>query len=89
MHLKSIDTNTQAISEYIFSPYLGRAILLRTEDQNRSEAIGTRYDPEFGWGDLVLEGLDIHYLPGSHLDILKEPNVQVLAEILRNCLTQA
>ncbi|MHC5675023.1 amino acid adenylation domain-containing protein [Nostoc sp.] len=89
MHLKSIDTNTQAISEYIFSPYLGRAILLRTEDQNRSEAIGTRYDPEFGWGDVVVGGLDIHYLPGSHLDILKEPNVQVLAEILRNCLTQA
>ncbi|MHC5731701.1 MAG: amino acid adenylation protein, partial [Nostoc sp.] len=62
MHLKSIDTNTQAISEYIFSPYLGRAILLRTEDQNRSEAIGTRYDPEFGWGDVVVGGLDIHYL---------------------------
>nr|WP_180277746.1 thioesterase domain-containing protein [Nostoc sp. 'Peltigera malacea cyanobiont' DB3992] len=88
-HLKIIDTNTQAISEYIFSPYLGRGILLRTEDQNRSEAIGTRYDPQFGWGDLVAGGLDIHYLPGSHLDVLKEPNVQVLAEILRNCLTQA
>ncbi|MHC5675049.1 non-ribosomal peptide synthetase [Nostoc sp.] len=88
-HLKIIDTNTQAISEYIFSPYLGRGVLLRTEDQNRGEAIGIQYDPQFGWGDLVLGGLDIHYLPGSHLDLLKEPNVQVLAETLRNCLTQA
>ncbi|MHC5731852.1 MAG: thioesterase domain-containing protein, partial [Nostoc sp.] len=71
------------------SPYLGRCTLLRTEDQNRGEAIGIQYDPQFGWGDLVVGGLDIHYLPGSHLDLLKEPNVQVLAETLRNCLTQA
>ncbi|MEH1952720.1 amino acid adenylation domain-containing protein [Nostoc sp.] len=88
-HLKSIDANTQAISEYIFSPYLGRAILLRTEDQNRSETVGTQYDPQFGWGDLISGGLNTHYLPGSHLELLKEPHVQVLAEILRNCLTQA
>ncbi|MGF1938165.1 MAG: non-ribosomal peptide synthetase [Nostoc sp. ChiQUE02] len=88
-HLKIINTNTQAIGEYIFSPYLGQAILLRTEDRNRSEAVGIRYDPQFGWGDLVTGGLNIHYLPGSHLDLLKEPNVQVLAETLRNCLTQA
>ncbi|MEH2022015.1 amino acid adenylation domain-containing protein [Nostoc sp.] len=88
-HLKIIDANIQAISEYIFSAYLGRAILLRTEDQNRDEAIGTEYDPQFGWGEVVVGGLDIHYVPGSHLDILNEPNVQVLAEILRNCLTQA
>ncbi|MEH1934754.1 MAG: amino acid adenylation domain-containing protein [Nostoc sp.] len=88
-HLKIIDANTEAMSEYIFSPYLGEVILLRTEDQNRDEAIGTQYDPQFGWGDLVPGGLDIHYIPGSHLDLLKEPNVQVLAETLRNCLTQA
>ncbi len=88
-HLKIIDTNIQAISEYIFSPYLGRAILLRTDDQSRDEAIGIQYDPQFGWGDLVVGGLDVHHITGSHLEILKEPHVQVLAETLRNCLSQA
>ncbi|QLE43120.1 amino acid adenylation domain-containing protein [Nostoc sp. C052] len=88
-HLKSIDANIQAGNEYTFLPYVGQAILLRTEDQNRDEAIGTQYDPQFGWGELVAGGLDIHYVPGSHLDLLNEPNVQVLAEILKNCLTQA
>ncbi len=88
-HLKTIDTNTQAVNEYVFSPYLGRAILLRTEDKNRDEGIGVEYDPQFGWGDLVNGGLDVHYIPGSHLDLLKKPNVQVLAEILGNCLTEA
>jgi amino acid adenylation domain-containing protein len=88
-HLKIIDTNIQAISEYIFSPYLGRAILLRTDDQSRDEAIGMQYDPQFGWGDLVFGGLDVHYVSGSHLEILKEPDVELLAETLRNCLSQA
>ncbi len=88
-HLKIIDANTQAVSEYIFPVYPGRAILLRTEDQNRDEAIGTQYDPQFGWGEVVVGGLDIHYVPGSHLGQLNEPHVQELAEILRNCLIQA
>jgi len=88
-HLKIIDANTQAVSEYIFPVYPGRAILLRTEDQNRDEAIGTQYHPQFGWGEVVAGGLDIHYVPGSHLGQLNEPHVQVLAETLRNCLIQA
>ena len=88
-HLKIIDVNTQAISEYIFSPYLGEAILLRTEDESRDEAIGIEYDPQFGWGDVVAGELDVHYVPGSHHGLLNEPQVQVLAETLRNCLIQA
>jgi amino acid adenylation domain-containing protein len=88
-HLKTIDANTQAIGEYVFSPYLGRAILLRTEDENRLDAIGMKYDPQFGWGDLVTGGLDVHYIPGSHLSLFTEPHVQMLAQTLRNCLTQA
>jgi len=88
-HLQIIDANTQAISKYIYQVYPGRVILLRTEDQNRDEAVGTQYDPQFGWGDLVAGALDIYYLPGSHLSLLREPHVQVLAEKLRHCLIQA
>ncbi len=88
-HLKIIDANTQAVSEYIFPVYPGRVILLRTEDQNRDEAIGTQYDPQFGWGEVVAGGLDIHYVPGSHLGLLNEPHIQLLAKTLRNCLIQA
>ncbi|MBD2410736.1 amino acid adenylation domain-containing protein [Nostoc calcicola FACHB-3891] len=87
-HLKIIDANTQAISKYIFSSYQGQIILLRPEDQSRDEATGTQYDPQFGWGDLVGGGVDVHYVPGSHLSLLSEPHVQVLAETLRNCLMQ-
>nr|WP_321162352.1 amino acid adenylation domain-containing protein [Nostoc sp. KVJ3] len=88
-HLKIMDANIQAMSEYTFSPYLGRAVLLRADDRSRDDAIGTQYDPQFGWGDLVAGGLDIHYIPGSHHNLFNEPHVQVLAETLRNCLIQA
>jgi amino acid adenylation domain-containing protein len=91
-HLEVIDANVQAISKYIFPVYPGRVTLLRTKDQNRDEtvgAVGVEYDSQFGWGDVVTGGLDIHYIPGSHISLLHEPHVQVLAEKLRNCLNQA
>ncbi len=86
-HLAIIDANVQALDKYIFQAYPGRITLLRTEDQNRDDAVGMQYDPQFGWGDLVAGGIDIHYVPGSHLSLLKEPYVRVVAEKLQACLT--
>ncbi len=86
-HLTIIDANVQALDKYIFQAYPGRITLLRTEDRNRDDAVGMQYDPQFGWGDLVAGGIDIHYVPGSHLSLLKEPYVRVVAEKLQACLT--
>lgn len=88
-HLEVIEANTIAQNEYICQVYPGKMILLRTEDKNRDEGVGVKYDPLFGWGDLVTGGLEIHYVPGSHLSLLKEPHVQVLAEKLKVCLKNA
>jgi hypothetical protein len=33
--------------------------------------------------------LEVHNIPGNHLDMIKEPHVQVLAEKLRLCLNIA
>gem|GEM_PF-5948378 len=63
--------------------------LLRTEARNRDEAVGEKYDLYFGWRDLIVGELDIHYIPGSHLSVLNEPHVQVLAEKMRVCLEKA
>ncbi|BAY61721.1 amino acid adenylation domain-containing protein [Calothrix brevissima NIES-22] len=85
-HLEIININTQALNQYKFQVYPGRMTLLRTEDRNRDDAVGMTYDPQFGWGDLVTGGLDIHFVSGSHLSLFDEPHVQVLAEKLRSCL---
>ncbi len=88
-HLAIIDANNQALKEYTIQVYPGRVTLLRTEDENRDNAVGIQYDPQFGWGDMITGGLDIHYVPGSHLSLLSEPHVQVVAEKLRNCLIKS
>lgn len=88
-HIELMETNLEAVSEYTFQVYPGQIVLLRTEDETRSNAVGVQYDPQFGWGNLVAGGLDIHYIPGSHLSLLNEPSVQVVAEKLQYCLARA
>jgi thioesterase domain-containing protein len=88
-HLNVIDANVEAANEYILQVYPGQMILLRTEDKNRAEAVGVQYDPQFGWGDVISGGIDVHYVPGSHLLLLEEPNVRVLAEKLKHSLEKA
>jgi acyl-CoA synthetase (AMP-forming)/AMP-acid ligase II/thioesterase domain-containing protein/acyl carrier protein len=88
-HLEVIDANVQALDKYIFQVYPGRMTLFRTEDENRYEAIGEKYDPQFGWGDIITGGIDINYIPGSHLSVMEEPHVQVIAEQLKLYLEKA
>ncbi|WP_248277581.1 non-ribosomal peptide synthetase [Brasilonema sp. UFV-L1] len=88
-HLDIINANVQALSTYTFQPYSGRMILLRTEDQSRTDAVGEQYDLLFGWGELVTGGIDVYHIPGSHLTFLDEPHVHVLAEKLKDCLNKA
>ncbi|WP_413174048.1 AMP-binding protein [Anabaena azotica] len=85
-YLKIIDANTQALQEYQFPTYSGKVTLFRTEDEYRSDKIGIKYDPRFGWGEIVTGELDIYHIPGSHLSLLDEPYVRVLAEKLQECL---
>jgi len=43
-------------------------------------------DELLGWGGLAAGGIEIQDVAGSHLDMLSEPNVRMLAEKLRACL---
>ncbi len=42
---------------------------------------------EIGWGKFSVQPLDIQVVPGSHITMLSEPHVQVLAEYLRTYLS--
>jgi thioesterase domain-containing protein len=46
---------------------------------------GSPGDPTLGWSRLGLENLEVHDAPGSHLTMLREPSVSVLAERLAEC----
>ena len=69
--------------EYAIRPYPGRIVLFRPDEV--PVAIQTAEDR--GWGQLT-EGVEVFYVPGHHHSMVKEPQVQVLAEQLRRCLAR-
>ncbi|MBU6344947.1 AMP-binding protein [Cylindrospermopsis raciborskii] len=85
-YITTIDANTQALQHYQFPSYSGKVTLFRTEDEHRGNHVGTKYDHQFGWGDIVTGELDVYHIPGSHLSLLNEPYVTVLAEKLQQSL---
>jgi len=58
--------------------------LFRSRDQITD--ISSYTDPQLGWGELAAGGLEFHEVPGTHLGMLQEPHVQVLAEKLGTAL---
>lgn len=75
----------KAAKNYQPKPYPGRIILFRATQQ----PLGIYPDPNLGWGELALGGLEIHDIPGYHGAIIREPRVRVLAEKLIVCLREA
>jgi amino acid adenylation domain-containing protein len=75
-------SNLQATNAYTAQPYAGSLTLVRT-----GQAFGRHgQSPDLGWRSLAMGGVSIYRTPGHHLDLLKQPNVQVLAGRLRALL---
>ena len=59
------------------SRFSGRLVVFRTQDH-------PDYVPDdLGWGEAVKGGIDLHTLPGTHLELLGEPNAAAVAAALR------
>ena len=70
-------------TEWVFAPkqvYPDRVTLFRA-----IENIGLM-DPDLGWSELAPGGLEIHDVPGDTFSMLEEPQVQGLAQKLRDCI---
>ncbi|NEO88669.1 MAG: hypothetical protein F6J87_31235 [Spirulina sp. SIO3F2] len=59
---------------YEFIPYPGEIELFRSQDDP---------DPKLNWRQLAEQGLLIHDIPGDHLGMLRDPNVQMIAQRLQ------
>ena len=80
--LRSIEhLNWKAALEYVPRIYDGRIALFWA-----SVDLTTAYDLLDGWRVLAPGGIDVHEIPGSHIDIIKEPHVRFLAAELSSCL---
>jgi thioesterase domain-containing protein len=72
--------NIRALSRYKASSYDGKVILLITKDVQLDE------DKTWGWGELATGGVDVHTVPGNHMNLLRHPHASAIAEILRQYL---
>jgi len=76
--LQVLQANVQADSRYRPQRYPGQVTLFKTAHQ----------DSTWGWGDIAADGVELHQIPGHHMNVLRPPQVQVLAEKLSACLAQ-
>jgi thioesterase domain-containing protein len=76
--------HVQLASRYVIAPFPGRITLMRPSDT----PLPVSTTPDRGWRRLATD-VDVHFVPGQHHSMVKEPHVQVLAEKLRNCLLAA
>jgi acyl-CoA synthetase (AMP-forming)/AMP-acid ligase II/thioesterase domain-containing protein/acyl carrier protein len=74
-----------AVERYAPSPSPGRLVLFRVEEPH----VGGFSFPEMGWRGLALGGIVIHDLPGSHLAMLAEPAVGLVARALADAMREA
>ncbi|WP_016949098.1 SDR family NAD(P)-dependent oxidoreductase [Anabaena sp. PCC 7108] len=72
--------NAEALYRYKAQSYDGKVILLKTSDVELDQ------DETWGWRDLVKGGVDVHTVPGNHLNLLRHPHASAIAEILRQYL---
>ncbi len=77
---RAYDLNWFAARRYRALPYPGRVTLFRA-------TIDKLYGHELWWKHLAGSGVEVHEIFGTHLDIVHEPNVQLLARELTACLT--
>jgi non-ribosomal peptide synthetase component F len=68
---------------YLVGPYSGRITLIRPSDA----PFPVTTLPDRGWGRLPFD-VEVHFVPGQHHSMVKEPHVEELARVLDACLLQ-
>ncbi|MHB8383560.1 MAG: type I polyketide synthase [Candidatus Binataceae bacterium] len=80
------DVNWFAALRYEALPYPGRITLFRAATVEGFADLP--HDRELGWAPLGGAGVDVHEIPGTHLEMMREPNVQILARTVTACLVE-
>jgi amino acid adenylation domain-containing protein len=79
-----VERMNEAYAHYSWTPFPGRIRFIRS-----SEFHG-RKDKKYHlqqWLKLAGDGLEVHVVPGHHLTLFEEPEVQSLAECIASCLS--
>jgi thioesterase domain-containing protein len=93
-NLAIFESRVRATLAYRPGPYAGRVSLFVASTPSEGEGFHRGGGPGHldlpqSWAKLAAGGLDVFQVPGTHHEIAREPNVQVLAKLLRNCIAEA
>jgi thioesterase domain-containing protein len=75
----------RSLPDYAPAPYPGCIDIFL----GRNTVMGRIRDPRLAWRRLAAGGVQVRVVPGDHTDMLREPNVSVLARELGRCLDRA
>ena len=72
------------VRDYVPNPYPERTLMIRS-------GFGSPQvnDPGMGWSGLLIGKSEVEFVPGGHKRMFLEPNVELLASILKRCLLDA
>jgi amino acid adenylation domain-containing protein len=73
-----------AFHRYEPKNYSGGMVMLQSSDWPE----GAYFDFALGWKDLVQGGIEFHRIPGNHPSMFAEPNVNLVAQELGDCLAK-
>jgi amino acid adenylation domain-containing protein len=76
------EANYHALKGYRAQVYPGKITLFR----GRTQPLFCRHGADLGWGKGAAGGVAVKVIPGTHLSILKEPQVKALAEAIKAAL---
>ena len=80
----------EALRNYVMQSYPDKVTLFRADTQASDQGVGfVPLDWDLGWGNLAAGGLEIQTISGNHMSMFHEPQVQVLAQKLQECLHRA
>lgn len=74
-----LERSYSLLRSYIPGVYPGRVVIFQASESPDCAAT---------WKQLASGGLDVHTLPGVHLDMLEEPTVKTTAHLVNQCLEQ-
>jgi thioesterase domain-containing protein/acyl carrier protein len=83
--IELLKSDLRATQNYALHLYPDRVTLFKASE----ELAGTSPDPTLGWSEWADAGVDVHLVPGNHANLVYQPHVEVLAEKLNACISQA
>jgi phthiocerol/phenolphthiocerol synthesis type-I polyketide synthase E len=89
--LETFTNTNKAMEYYIPGMYHGRVLVLRAREVTPDLRELTRDiydDPSFGWQQYCSQPVDVRNVPGDHMHMAAEPNIQVLGAVFQRCIDE-